>query len=125
MPSLLKRLFIRSDYSHALLVDIKRYSDKLSLESIKHFNTIMNRLDKIEPQLEDRLDKIESRLEDHFDRLDARLNRIETRLDIMDAKCLQSSAAESHDERLDLASCMQTIEKLRRLQMQMSRTLSK
>jgi hypothetical protein len=42
----------------------------------------------------------------------------------MDTKGLESSATEHHDEKLDLASCTQTIEKLRRLQMQMSRNLS-
>jgi predicted nuclease with TOPRIM domain len=123
MPSSLKRLG-SADYSHALLIDIKKYANKLSSEYTKHSNTIMNRLEKIESGLEDHFDKIESRLNDRFDRLDARLDRIEAHLDTMDAKGLESSSADSHDERRDLASRMQTIEKLRRLQMKMFRTLT-
>jgi tetrahydromethanopterin S-methyltransferase subunit G len=85
MPSLLKFLLHRPDYSKAELGDIKEYSNQLSSEYIKQSNAIMRRLDKIESRLNDRFDKIDARL----GRLDARLGFIEARLDAMNTKLKQ------------------------------------
>jgi hypothetical protein len=85
MPSLLKFLLHRPDYSRAELGDVKEYSNQLSSQCYKQSDTIINRLDKIESRLHDRFDKIDARL----GRLDARLGCIEARLDAMDTKFKQ------------------------------------